>query len=70
MTFGERLTYIRQRRGLTQTEVARRTGVSRVTICGYEKDRREPTLFNAVALAEVLNVSLKYLATGENHEKR
>jgi transcriptional regulator with XRE-family HTH domain len=67
--FAERLTYQRERRGLTQSELARRTrdllpegnSFNRASISRYEKGDNVPRRPGLLALAEVLEVSAEDL---------
>lgn len=51
--------------GLSQTELAEKSGLTRQTIYNYEKDKREPTLLNAMCIADVFGISLDALAKGK-----
>ena len=64
MTVGERIVYLRWLNGLTQSELAA-AGLSRQCLYEYESDKADPKLFNAMCIADVLGVSLDYLARGE-----
>jgi transcriptional regulator with XRE-family HTH domain len=44
MSAGALLRAVRRRRGLTQTELARRAGTSQPVVSAYEHDRRDPTI--------------------------
>lgn len=50
--------------GLTQKELAEKTGISVNTIRGWFSKDLVPDVFNAVKIAQALNVSVEYLATG------
>ena len=50
-----RLYWMRVRRGLSQSELARRAGISRTTVCLLERRGGLPTLRVAGALCRVLN---------------
>lgn len=67
-TFGERLFWLRFKKHWTQAQLAERVGVSISRISEYEQNRTEPRLFTAVCLADVLGVSLDYLATGRTQK--
>jgi transcriptional regulator with XRE-family HTH domain len=54
----------RQRKGLTQKELADRTGLSVLTIFRYEAGEREPRASDIQKLCEVLNVSEAELLNG------
>lgn len=59
MTFGEMLVILIDRSGITQTELAERCGMSKQAITELIKGRaKEPSFSKAVAMAEVLDVSL------------
>lgn len=48
----------REQRDMTQTELAKRTGIAQTTISGYENGRRNISLMslgNAVKISHVLN---------------
>ena len=50
MLVGERLKEARLAKGLSQQELGDLLGVSKVSICGYEKGTRTPTLNNFIDL--------------------
>jgi transcriptional regulator with XRE-family HTH domain len=62
MTCGERIKERRKALGMTQKELAEKSGVHKNSITHYEKDRCEPTLFNASCIATALGVSIDFLA--------
>lgn len=64
MTLGERIKMIRKEKGLKQSDLARKAGIHKQNLCQYEKDKTEPSLFNAMCIADVLGCSLDYLARG------
>jgi transcriptional regulator with XRE-family HTH domain len=58
MTVGERIKQIRKEKGLTQTELASRLGVSQAMITQYENGQRGPKTFETVRkIAAALEVS-------------
>ena len=60
---GRRLRQLRIRAGLTQHELAERSGVSRTVIASIETGQRSGiTLDNALRLANVLGVSVETLS--------
>jgi transcriptional regulator with XRE-family HTH domain len=63
--FGRRLREIRLDRPLSLKQLAGRAGVSLSALGRYERGRTVPGLDAAVALAEALDVSIDYLATGK-----
>jgi transcriptional regulator with XRE-family HTH domain len=68
MTLGQKIRYHRRKNHLTQEELAEKVGMSKIAICLYEQDKREPRFFTAICLADALGVSLDYLAGKENGE--
>ena len=65
VALGERVRNLREARGWTQRELARRAGIaSKSVISYYELGERHPTLDNLVLLAKVFGVSTDYLLLG------
>lgn len=66
MAFAEQLRKIRARRSISQSELAKRIGVSRSAICNYENGNREnPSFPIIVALANALDVPINELIGDE-----
>jgi transcriptional regulator with XRE-family HTH domain len=63
-TFGERLRHARERRDLSQSELARAIGVKPPSISRMEGERRPTASKYVVALADALGVSAAWLADG------
>ena len=69
MTIGERLKSLRELKGLSQNELARRAGINRPTISELESGRQQDvTVETARRLARALEVSLNMLV-GEDEEE-
>ncbi len=64
-TFGDRLAGAREAAGMTQAELARRLGVKKSTIGDWENDLAEPRANRLSMMAGMVNVSIKWLLTGE-----
>lgn len=64
---GERLKKRRLELHLTQQDVSDYVGVSKVSISGYEKGMRTPTLPVLIKLAEYLDLSVDYIV-GRDYE--
>ena len=60
--FAKRLREAREATGLSRAKLAEISGVAAITIYNYETKKFSPTLYCAVALADILNVSLDWLA--------
>ena len=61
MTFGERLTMVRKRKGLSQADVGKKININGDAYGRYERSEVRPTIEMAVKIAEALEVSLDYL---------
>ena len=66
--FGRRLREARERKGLTQLELAKQANLGESTISFYELGRREPSYEVLLRLAEILEVNPAYLLSGNNHQ--
>jgi transcriptional regulator with XRE-family HTH domain len=64
MTFGQALSQWRQKRGLSQNELANRAGVPRPNVSALERDRRDVSLKTIRALAAALQLSPGMLVDG------
>lgn len=69
MPYADVLLSERTRAGLTQEELAERSGLISNTIYRYEAGERSMSLLNAVKLAEAMNISVADLVPHENKEK-
>ncbi|MGG1880147.1 helix-turn-helix transcriptional regulator [Paenibacillus cisolokensis] len=58
---GQKIAELRQKRGLTQSMLARRTGIKRAAISHYELGRREPDFETLIILADFFHVSIDFL---------
>lgn len=61
---GTRIASLRQGKGLSQAELARRLHISASAVGMYEQGRREPSVEILIALSQELGVSLDYLLSG------
>ncbi len=64
-TFGDRVAGARDATGMTQAQLARRLGVKKATVQGWENDLSEPRANKLSMMAGLLNVSIMWLLTGE-----
>lgn len=60
---GENVRRARQEKGLTQEELAERSGFSQQYISGLERGRRNPTVVSVYELANALDVTHIWLMT-------
>lgn len=65
LLLGDRIKKLRKEKGLTQEQLGKLVNVTKVSICGYEKGERIPTLDTLMDLANVLKVEVNYLLGGE-----
>ena len=71
MGFRENLREILDFISMEQKELASRTGISLKTIENYlKKDSSIPSADKAVLIAQTLGVTVEYLVTGKDNEKR
>ncbi len=64
------LRSIRKQRKLNQQKVAIDLNISREALSYYENGKREPSLQLLVQMSDYFNVSINYLITGEEFQKR
>lgn len=64
-TFGDRLSGAREEAGMSQEALAERLGVKIKTLKAWEDDLSEPRANKLARVAGMLNVSLRWLLTGE-----
>lgn len=64
-SFGKKLKKLRVEKGLTQRELAQKTGLHITTIANYEINRREPKANQVKLLTEALGVEMGELFTME-----
>ena len=64
-TFGDRVAAAREEAGMTQKDLARRLGTRTGTLRSWEDDLSEPRANRLSMLAGLLNVSMRWLITGE-----
>ncbi|ATG36142.1 MULTISPECIES: helix-turn-helix domain-containing protein [Phaeobacter] len=64
-TFGDRVAAARDAAGMTQAQLARRLGIKKATLAGWEQDLSEPRANKLSMMAGLLNVSMRWLLTGE-----
>ena len=64
MDFGERLRIIREMSDMSQTELAKKSGLAISTISNYERGICEPKAFALECLSCALEVTMDYLWNG------
>lgn len=68
MSLGSRISVLRNKRGLSQEELAKVLKIGKSTLGMYETDRREPSHEMSSKIASYFDVSLDWLITGEIKE--
>ncbi len=66
--FGARLRKLREKRKITQSELAKLCDLGESTISFYESGKREPSYKILLSLAEKLNTTPNYLLTGKDEK--
>ncbi len=61
LLLSKRLKEARKAKGMTQENLGKEIGVTKVSICCYENGSRTPTLDTLIDLANVLSVEITYL---------
>ena len=69
LTIGENIREYRKKHGLTQEELAERSGLISNTIYRYEAGERGMSFANAVKLADAMNVSVADFVPQKDKEK-
>ena len=60
-SYGQRISYLRESHKLTQTELARRLGITRASLSHYETGRRVPDFDTLAKMADLFGVSVDYI---------
>lgn len=60
MFIGQRLKSLRKERDMSQQELGDALGITKVSICGYEKGTRTPSLETFALLADFFGVTTDY----------
>ncbi|GGJ67761.1 helix-turn-helix domain-containing protein [Virgibacillus salexigens] len=64
MNYGERLKKIREVKGFKQIDVAKKLGIKNNTLSGYEASNRQPDFDTLKKLADLYEVSIDFIITG------
>jgi transcriptional regulator with XRE-family HTH domain len=62
MNIGDKITALRKEKNLSQTDLGKAAGVSREIIGRYERNEVLPSIEVAAKIADVLEISLDYMA--------
>ncbi len=67
MFLERRIREQRKQQGLTQKKLGELLGVSKVSVCHWEKGLKRPSSKNLIQLSKVLNVPLEYLIGNDEY---
>lgn len=69
MHIGEKIKSIRLKKNMSRKDIAKKSGISEISIRKYEKGERNPKLENIKNIARALNVNIYELIKDENLEE-
>lgn len=61
LSIADRIRYLRDKAGMTQTDLAKKLGISRSAVNSWEMSLSSPSLANIVEMTELFHVSADYL---------
>ena len=61
LNIADRIRYLRDKAGMTQTDLAKRLGISRNAVNAWEMSVSVPTLSNVVEMSRIFHVTTDYL---------
>lgn len=61
LNIADRIKYLRERYGMTQTDLAKRLGVSRNAVNLWEMSISSPSLSNLVEMSKIFDINVDYL---------
>lgn len=61
LNIADRIRYLRDKAGMTQTDLANRLGISRSAVNSWEMSLSSPSLVNIVEMTQIFHVSADYL---------
>ena len=66
LDIANRIQYLRDKTGMTQTYLAKRLGISRSAVNSWEMSLSTPSLANIVNMAQIFHVSADYLISSSD----
>ena len=61
LNIADRIRYLRDKAGMTQTDLAKRLGISRNAVNAWEMSVSVPTLSNVVEMSRIFHVTTDYI---------
>lgn len=68
INIGKSLKYQREKNGLTQVELAKKTGTKQSSIARWENNQNLPNINDCILLAKFYGISIDYLIGYENED--
>ena len=65
-TIADRIRYLREKAGFTQTYLAKRLGISRSAVNSWEMSLSSPSVSNILEMMQLFNVSADYLLSSSD----
>ena len=62
----DRIRYLRDKAGLTQTDLAKKLGISRSAVNSWEMSLSSPSIANIIEMTQIFHVSSDYLLSITN----
>ena len=62
----DRIRYLRDKSGLTQTDLANKLGISKSAVNSWEMSLTSPSLSNLVEMSKIFKVSIDYLVSASD----
>ena len=60
-SIADKIRYLRDKSGMTQTDLAKRLGISRSAVNSWEMSLSSPSLVNIVEMTQIFHVNADYL---------
>jgi len=66
LNVADRIRFLRDKQGMTQTDLARKLGISRSAVNAWEMSLSAPSLANVVEMAQIFHVSTDFLLSASD----
>ena len=61
LDIADRIRYLRDKAGMTQTDLAKRLGISRSAVNSWEMSLSSPSLANIIEMSQIFHVDVDYI---------